>query len=44
MIEDAKTHFWGQNSHQPKQLQNRRGHLCMSDPRTLRYQVVLMEN
>ena len=42
-----KTLSWGQTiftSHQVKQLLHRRGHLWMSDPRMLRYQVVLMEN
>ena len=42
-----KTLFWGQTiftKHQVKQLLNGRGHLWMSDQRTLIYQVVLMEN
>ena len=44
-----KTLFWGQTNtistiHRVKQLLNGRGHLWMSDQRTLRYHVVLMEN
>ena len=39
-----KTFFWGQTSHQLKQLTNGRGYLYMSDQRILSYQVVLMEN
>ena len=49
LIEDAlKLSFGGKLTifitHQVKQLLNGRGHLWMFDQRTLRYQVVLMEN